>query len=199
MKKVFTLLLAAVMAVAAHAQVMFADPDGNVYDDGQTMRLLVYEDPDWGEIMCPAPLLVNKGSQAVNVQLDVDITQLPQGTSIADCFSGKCDTYTALGKHTTKSIALAAGATQSIAIEWNSFSQSDWTPVYGQAVMVCALYVNGTKDKTVTVVFSNPDPAHVASLQALAGKQPLFTLDGRRAAPHAKGLLICNGRKMYVK
>lgn len=199
MKKLLLLITALILSLGASAQVMFADTEGKTYADGETMRLLVTVDPDWEEVMCPAPMLVNKGTTAVNVRMDVNIRQLPEGTLLADCFSGKCTNYPTVGSHSTASKPIAAGATMNTEIEWNSFSSSVGDNVYGTAIVEFTLYVNNEKSSIVTVEFAYPDPASVGKVEADAQPRVWYTVSGRRVMPGAKGLYVSKGKKIMKK
>lgn len=199
MKKLYTLLLMALMAFTVQAQVLFSDPEDKTYGDGETMILNTFEDPDWGDIMCPAPSLVNTGSTSVSIRMEVNIKQIPAGTSLADCFSGGCTNYASAGKHTTATKSIAAGKSISTAIEWNCWSDVLFDYAQGSCQVEFTLYVNGQKDKVVTVIYNNHDEeveTGISSLTAVqAGKNSCYSLDGRRASANTKGIIIRNGKK----
>lgn len=200
MKKLLLLITTLILTVGANAQVLFADPaTGKTYADGETMRLLVTVDPEWDEVMCPAPALVNNGATAVNVRMDVNIKQLPEGTTLADCFSGKCTNYGTTGTHSTTTKSLAAGAKMSTEIEWNSLSSTTWENVYGTAIVEFTLYVNNEKSSTVTVEFINADPASVGNVEASATTRVWYTMGGQRVMPGTKGLLVSKGKKVLKR
>lgn len=203
MKKIFLFATALCMTLCAKAQVMFADEEGNLYGNGDYMVLQAEEDPDWGEVMCPAPSLVNQGKTAVNVRLDVDVKYIAEGTLLADCFSGRCLNYVTAGMHSTTTKSIKAGGTLATAIEWNCWSDDADDYVQDYCIVKYTLYVGGVKDKSVTVEYTYADPAADAITSATASactsQKGTFTLDGRKATPGTRGLIIRDGKKYAVK
>lgn len=199
MKKIHTMLLMVVMAATAQAQVLFSDGEGRTYGDGEVMLLNTFEDPDWGDLMCPAPELVNKGSQSASVKMEVKITQIPNGTTLADCFSGGCVSYSSTGSHTTATKTIGAGKSLSTAIEWNCWSDALYDYAQGSCWVEFTLYVGGQKDKTVTVIYNNGDAEAETGICTLPTTEKAegtcYTLDGRKASAKARGIVVRDGKK----
>ncbi len=196
MKKIFTLIVATMLAAVSYAQVNFTDHEGNVYENGSTMdifpSLVIPEVPDFFQF--EGPKLVNTSASAVNVMLEINVKQLPADTQFAECFSGACTNYGKEGVIKTKTQTLSGNATMDSACEW--FYDETMT---GFCVADYTLYVNGKKDKTITVRFLN-GVSSVNAITADATKSTgIFTIDGKRAASDAKGLIIRNGKKILVK
>lgn len=203
MKRLYTISLMIMLALAAKAQVFMADEEGNLYGDGDVMSLLAYEDPEWGEIMCPAPFIVNKGTAAVSVKMDVDIREITERTKLADCFSGACKNYDTVGKHSTAAKNVPAAGQVFTSIEWNCLNEKTWDYVDGYCWVDFTLYVNGQKDKTVSVVYSNNCPDAADAISRPVASRPIcygtYTLSGQKAGQGAKGIVIRDGKKYMVK
>ena len=198
MKKIFTLIAAVMFAACSFAQVNFTDPEGNVYENGSTMdiypSIVIPDIPDFLEFH--SPKLVNTSASAVSVNLEINIKELPAGTQFAECFSGACTNHKEAKVVMTKAVTLSANETRDTACEW--FYDEEY------AGKICiadyTVYVNGKKDKTVTVRFINGDSNSVNSVIAdSVKKKGAFTIDGKRVADNTKGLVIKNGKKMIVK
>ncbi len=198
MKKIFTLIAAVMFAVCSYAQVNITDPEGKVYENGSTMdiypSMVIPDIPDFLEFHSPE--LVNTSASAVNVNLVINIKQLPEGTTFAECFSGMCTNYGEAKTVTTKAVTLAANETKKTACEW--FYDEEFA---GKTCIAdFTLYVNGKKDKTVTVRYINGDINSVNSVIAdSVKKKGAFTIDGKRVANDTKGLVIKNGKKVIIK
>lgn len=198
MKKIFTLIVATMLAAVSYAQVNFTDPEGKVYEDGSTMdiypSLVIPELPDFFEFK--GPELVNTSASDVNVKLEINIKQLPEGTQFAECFSGACTNHVKEEVITTKAQTLPGNGTMHTACEWFY----DESLVGKTCIADFTLYVNNKKDKTITVRFINAEPGAVNAITADAVKKMgTFTLDGKRAANDAKGIIIKGGKKILVK
>lgn len=188
MKKIFTLMMATMVAACTYAQVNFTDAEGNVYGDGETAT--ISPDPEWGDFAGRSLVLVNTSSQEVSVKMDVNIRQLPGGTQVADCFSGKCVNYKEEGSHTTSTRTIAGNGKLRTEIEWFNTME-----VSGACLIELTLYVNGKKDKTVTAKFVYGDEDAIKGIAA-EGKKVAYTLDGKRAGKNSKGVVVLNGKKI---
>lgn len=189
MKKIFTLLMATMVAACTYAQVNFTDAEGNVYGDGETAT--ISPDPEWGDFLGRGLVMVNTSNDAVSVKMDVNIRQLPEGTHVADCFSGgACTNYKAVGTHSTATKTLAGNGKMSTEIEWFNATELD-----GVCVIDLTLYVNGKKDKTVTAKFVYGSEDAIKGISA-EGKKVAYTLDGKRAGKNSKGVVVLNGKKI---
>lgn len=189
MKKIFTLIAMVVLAVAAQAQVVFLDPEDKEYADGQTMTINGSIDPDWGGLVFEAPKLKNAGSADVNVYINVDIKTLPEFTAVQECFADNCYIFDAVGSHDTKAVAFAAGETKSTATEWLCLNGKTFEYEYGTCTVVLTAYVDGAKDKTVTVNYVNAVPSGISTVDKKAEVVERYDLQGRIAAKQ-KGIII---------
>ena len=197
MKRFIVFIAIAIHVTFSYAQINITDPNGIVYEDGSTMdiypSIVIPDIPDFLEFH--SPKLVNTSASAVSVKFEINLKQLPAGTQFAECFSGACTNYKKEQVITTKAVTLAANETKETACEW--FYDEEFA---GQTCIAdFTIYVNGVKDKTVTVKYINGEPGAVNAITVdNAKRQGTFTLDGKRA-DNAKGLVIKNGKKVIVK
>ncbi|MBQ0019299.1 MAG: hypothetical protein KBT39_02130 [Bacteroidales bacterium] len=200
MKKIFTLIITAMVAVCSYAQVNFTDPSGKAYGDGEVMTLRSEIDEDWGDLVMPSPTLVNTSNAQVSVQMDVNIVELPEGTALSDCFSGSCTNYIKLGSHKTSVKTIPANGKLKTQIEWNFYSNKISDNVNGTCIVEFTIYVNGNKDKTVKVHYVNGETDGVKNITlGEKSQKAVFTLDGKRVGEMTKGLVVRNGKKVIVK
>lgn len=189
MKKIFTLLAFAMLTVAAQAQVVLLDPEGKEYTNGQTMTIYSTIDPDWGDVVLEAPSVKNKGSQAVDVKLGVNITALPANTAVQQCFAVNCFIYEAIGNYESNVVNVKAGETKTTATEWQCYDPETDDYAKGTCTIVFTIYENGQKGNVVTVNYVNGDPAGITAATDAAKAVKAYDLQGRETRA-AKGLVI---------
>lgn len=199
MKKFLTFLAAIAQTVCVMSQVQIVDAEWVSYKDGDVMSIFI--DPDW---MCfDSPTLVNTTNAPVSVSLELKLRDLPAGTTLSDCFSGTgCESYEKLGVYTTPVKMIPAYDYLPTMIEWNCFDPYQFDYVEGVCVVDFTLYVNGVKDKTVTVGYINGDITKVESPTKdahTAMQRGTFCLDGKRLDAQMKGLVVRDGRKILVR
>ncbi len=199
MKKLFTLIVALFASVCIQAQVNVVDAAGNVCQEG---GVLDFHDemPDLPLVMMGSPKLVNTSDAPVSVYFDVNIRQLPEGTSFDDCFSGVCVKFAQAGTHQSGAKDIDAQATMPTLMEWNCYDSQNKVNVEGICIVDFVMYVNGEKSLSFTARYINGDVSKVKGLATDAVKtQGTFSLDGKRLQGEAKGLVIRNGKKVLVK
>lgn len=189
MKKIFTLIAMAIFAVASHAQVVFLDPEGKEYGDGQTMTINSTVDPDWGDVILEAPSIKNTSASSANVYLNVNITALPENTAVQECFATNCYFFDLVGEHDTQSVVIGAGATKSTATEWQCYNAETDDYSYGVCTIILTAYANGTKASSVTVNYVNADPASISTVNKKATVAKTFDITGRQTIS-GNGILI---------
>lgn len=190
MKKFFTLLATAFIAFAANAQVAFTDPDGKEYGDGETMVIKATIDEVYDDVYFECPILVNKGKSTVSVKMDVNIVSLPENTKLADCFSGQCVNYNVTGSHSTSTREIAAGKNLPTSIEWNCMNDKDYSFIKGTAVVDITLYVDGSKDKTVTVKFVYGEEADLNEVESELTVVAAYSITGQLVDPSTRGIVL---------
>lgn len=189
MKKFFTLISAALMASAVQAQVVFLDPEGNEYADGSSMTIKSQSDPDFPEdVYYECPIIKNKGAQAVNVSLTVNILELPENTAIADCFGGACINFDVVGSHTTIAREVPADGTLSTQVEWNSWNGVGLDTT--QASIELTANVGDEKTTiTVTYVYDNGGN-RLNGTKTAATVVACYSILGRPTSPNTKGIVL---------
>lgn len=197
MKKIFTLITAMFIATCLNAQVNVVDAEGNVCENGGTLDFYDEYPEIPVIILFGSPKLVNTSNSEVSVQMDVNIRQLPENTSLSDCFSGVCTSITEVGTHKTATKTIAAKGSLETQIEWDCRDMITNNSVEGICIVDFTLYVNGQKAQTFTARYINGEVNTVKDINAnTSKKQGTFTLDGKRIQENAKGLLIRNGKKV---
>lgn len=168
MNKIFTLLFAILFAAIAHAQVNVTDSEGHVYSNGSVIDFHDEMPEIPFIIQFGAPTLVNTTDAEVSVALDVNIRQLPEGTSVSDCFSGVCTNYSMLGSHKTATKTIAPKTSLPTQIEWNCYNASKNENVEGFCLIDFTLYVNGLKSMTFTGRYINGELAEEKGILVLS-------------------------------
>ena len=189
MKKIFTLIFLAMASIAVNAQVVLTDPQGKEYADGETMVILPEIDPEWEEVIFECPSIKNKGSINVSVSMEIEVTQLPEGTSFQVCYPLECTMIDKVSTITTAANNLGGGDVVPSRVEWFC-ANVDGDYVKGTAVAKITLYENGAKGNTVTVKFPNEDADAVETVVAgKATKIAAYNINGQQTNA-AHGLLI---------
>ncbi len=201
MKKIFTLLCAMMMGTASFAQdlYVFADKDGNVYEDGVTIECNEVEDDGFGTIQVPSGLYVkNVGTtEGYSVSAIADIQKMDNG-KIQLCFPTNCAMYTTVGKQKeTEKGTLTPGQQKDLMTEW-------FPTAYGECTVVYTLknyqQVFSKGSRTITVNYLYADPASISQVKnGTTAKGTYYNLKGQRVEKPAKGLYILNGKKVMVR
>ena len=199
MKKFLTFLAAIAQTVCVMSQVQIIDAEWVSYKDGDVMSIFI--DPDW--MYFESPTLVNTTNAPVSVYLELNLRDLPEKTTLSDCFSGNvCANYDKVGTYTTVVKTIPAYKYLQTMIEWNCWVDEIFDFVEGVCVVDFTLYVNGVKDKTVTVGYINGDITKVESPTKdahTAMQRGTFSLDGKHLDAQMKGLVVRDGRKILVR
>lgn len=192
MKKIFTLIAMAMMAILANAQVVFVDPEGKEYADGETMTI-TQTTIDWGdgdiEILFHSPSVKNKGNKAVNVGFDINVKVLPENTGVQYCYPNNCYFCYETKLITTESASVAAGATKSTGTEWQCYNSEIDDYAYGTCTIELTAYEDGKKGNTVTVNYVYADPTSINTVNKKATVAKTFDITGRQTTS-GNGILI---------
>lgn len=194
MKKLFTLILlmTTVMGYAQNSYV-FADKDGTVFENGDTIVRTEVEDSGFDKQINSGLYVKNvSAANGYQVAVSANITRLDNGT-VQLCFPENCNYYNSVGNNEAKDKAsLAQGALKSI--------QSEWLPTaYGECIVTyTAQSYQGVFPKSsykVTVIYRYADPAAIKGLNANQTVLPAqrFDLQGRPLRTSARGLNIVRG------
>ena len=122
MKKIFTLFMGLVAALAVQAQsdfpLQFVDKDGNIITDGSVLNLTTVEENDFGDVQMPSGLYVkNTTNDDVQGGGVYNITSLSNG-SFQTCFPANCVSNNKVGNYETSNGTIAAGEQKSMQTEW---------------------------------------------------------------------------------
>ena len=134
MKKIFTLCIGLVAALAVQAQsdfpLQFIDESGNVIADGTTLDFTDYEEDSFGDVQMPTKMYVkNTSDQAVQGGGSYNIYVISSG-KFQTCFPANCVRQTFLGEYTTENGEIAAGELKDMQTEWYPESEGTCVVVY---------------------------------------------------------------------
>lgn len=100
MKKIFTLLVTAMLAMSAFAATddtfQFCDKNGNVIPSGSTITASEVTEDDLGDLIMPSGVYVKCNDEAYMVGLEIKIESLTDGKFLS-CFPDQCHEYTEAG------------------------------------------------------------------------------------------------------
>ena len=123
MKKIFTLFIGLVTALAVQAQsdfpLQFADKDGNIIADGTVLNLTTTEVDDFGDVLMPSGLYVKNTTDAdVHCKGEYTIKSISNG-GFQTCFPENClPANKAPGNYETQDGTIAAGELKGMQTEW---------------------------------------------------------------------------------
>ena len=199
MKKIFTLCLGLIAAMAVQAQsdfpVQFADKDGNVVADGTVLNLTEVVESDFGDKMIASGLYV-KNTTANNVQVGgkYTITKLDNG-AFQTCFPMNCVQKRTTGEFTTGEGQLTGGQLKDMQTEWMPEEEGSCVVTYQLVTYkqnpITKVWTIDQEGPKVTLNFTN-GAAGVSTMKA--GKDvrsvEYYNLTGRRVQVPARGMYI---------
>ena len=104
------------MAQSAKSALQFVDDKGNVIPDGSVFEVTeIIIDEDFGNNMKPNLFIKNVSGQDKVVAMKLDLKSMPEGK--IQCCIGNCDYYDTPSIHTSGSISIPAGKSESIETE----------------------------------------------------------------------------------
>ncbi|MCR5129988.1 MAG: hypothetical protein K6C10_00815 [Prevotella sp.] len=192
MKKIFTLFSFLLMASGAFAQdyYVFADKDGNVYEDGVTIERADAEDDGWGGAIVYSGLYAKNVSAPSSYQVaaQAEITKLDNG-ALQLCFPTNCVFYSSTGKQKeTAKTKFDQGKQMDL--------MTEWTPeAYGECTVTYTLNMyDGFASKgkrTITVNYKYTDPANIGQAETkTATPKAYYDAQGRRTDGASRGINI---------
>jgi len=192
MKKIFTLFSFLLMAAGAFAQnyYVFADKDGNVYEDGVTIECTDAEDDGWGGAIVNSGLYARNENAPSSYQVaaQAEITKLDNG-AVQLCFPTNCISYSSTGKQKeTEKVKFNQGNQMSLMTEWIA-------EAYGDCIVKYTLNMyDGFASKgkrTITVNYKFTDPANIGQTETKTVKpEAYYDAQGRRTDGATRGLNI---------
>lgn len=207
MKKIYSLIAAALMAAPTFAQVVLLDTEDKEYTNGQTMTINAEVEVEDGVITdahCPSPKVMNKGSKSANVAFTITKKNVPAGTDVQYCWPDQCAMMLDKTSVTTGAAVVEAGKTLLTQIEWMpgyfDIDEGEYVYYQGSCTVDYKLLVDGKDAGTVTVNFVCELPAGIANIQSNTNSSAkAYDLQGRIAKAGTRGLLIQNGKKHLVR
>ena len=193
------LLCAATAAVAqTDGTFQFVDKSGNAVADGSTITVSeLTEDEFLGNYINSGLFVKNTSGEAAVARVVYTISQIDNG-SLQVCFPVTCNSKADAGTYETSSGTLQAGERHDLESEWFPTAYGTCQATYRLEVMQQMgvfpnySYVKTADGPTVTVLFSNPDPANVKGVTYEADA-PVAVYDAQGRPVVAKehhGLLI---------
>lgn len=202
MKKI--LLVAAVlfsismgtMAQSAKSALQFVDDKGNVIPDGSVFEVTeIIKDEDFGNIyMKPNLFIKNVSGQAKVVAMKLDLRSMPEGK--IQCCIGNCDFYDTPSIHTSGSISIAAGKSESIETEW-FLPDGTTTPKHWTAVLTAGLckaggaaYEYAEDGPSIKVSFGKNATAIASVKENTVTEVERYNVQGQKISKPCKGINI---------
>lgn len=197
MKKLFTLCMGLIAALAVQAQsdfpVQFADKEGNIIPDGTTLNITEFEESDFGDVMMRSGIFAkNTTDKDLDVKAKYTISVMNSGT-FQTCFPGNCVTRTQVGVYENPQGTLSASV--------NKDMQTEWLPT-SEGVCVVEYQINyfeknavGVKKEkdgpkiTLNFTYSTTGVATARTGKVVAS-QTCYDLLGRLVSQPGKGLCV---------
>ena len=200
MKKIFTLCLGLVAALAVQAQsdfpLQFADKDGNIISDGTTLNFTEFEgDPDFGDILMPTNLYVKNTSDAEVQGGGIYTIQSIGSGAFQTCFPENCVQERKAGTYQTEHGTFAADVLKDMKTEWLPIDEGSCVVTY-QLVTFKLNAISKTwgidkRGPTITLNF-NYSTAAISKSKADGNVRQVeyISLTGRRVQVPAHGMFI---------
>ena len=183
------------MAQSAKSALQFVDDKGNVIPDGSVFEVTeIIIDEDFGNNMKPNLFIKNVSGQAKVVAMKLDLKSMPEGK--IQCCIGNCDFYETPSIHTSGSISIPAGKSESIETEWfipaETTTPKCWTAVFtaGLCKLGAAAYEYSEDGPSIKVRFGK-DPTAVTSVKEnTVTEVERYNVQGQKISKPCKGINI---------
>ena len=139
MKKIITFCLSFLACMAANAgdilDVVFADADGNIYEDGTTLNITdateneFYDDEEQMYIMDSGLYVYNTTESLRYVVLQYTVSEITRGTHSC-CFPMTCVTTTSAGSYESDRGSVKAGKSVTMLTEWYTGGDGSCSATY---------------------------------------------------------------------
>jgi hypothetical protein len=205
MKKIFTLMVGLVVALAVQAQsdfpLQFADKDGHIIADGTVLNLTTVEENDFGDVQMPSGLYVKNTTNA-DVQGGgiYNITSLSNG-AFQTCFPANCVSNNKVGSYETANGTIAAGELKSMQTEWLPTDKGTCVVSYQLVTykqnVITKQWQKDKTGPTITLKFTY-DPTGINSTTQSKNVRSVeyYNQTGRRVQAPAHGMYIV--KTIYV-
>ena len=199
MKKLFTLCIGLVAALAIQAQsdfpLQFADKDGNIIADGTTLDITTYEADDFGDVQMPSGLYVkNTSGETVQGGGEYTIQKLDNG-AFQTCFPVNCVRQSKTGSFTTENGEFASGDLKDMQTEWYPSEEGSCQVVYRLITFkqnpITKKYTRDQDGPTVTLKFTySTTRIGSAASEKQVSQVEYYNLVGRQVQKPATGVYI---------
>ena len=199
MKKLFTLCIGLVAALAIQAQsdfpLQFADKDGNIIADGTTLDITAYETDDFGDVQMPSGLYVkNTSGEAVQGGGEYTIQKMDNG-AFQTCFPVNCVRQSKTGSFTTENGEFAGGILKDMQTEWYPSEDGSCKVVYQLITFkqnsITKKYTKDQSGPTVILNFTyNTTRIGSATTEKQVSRVEYYNLVGRQVQKPASGVYI---------
>lgn len=196
MKKIFTLIAMAMMAIAMHAQsndLQFCYADGTVVPSGSVV-VINTPDPELladDEVKFESGMYIkNTTSGAVNATLSFKVTEISAESELSVCLGTQCQMYHSTGNYDIKNVSLKGGSINNMQCHWSP--AIDWDTeeyAYGSSSAEYTLKSGSTACSTITIKFVYADPTSISTVSKKATVAKTFDITGRQTTS-GNGILI---------
>lgn len=207
MKKFFVLCLSLVVALVAGAadneDVVFADADGNVYEDSTVLVLTdVEENPMGGDESFDNTYMINSGLYVKNVcdglrhtYVNYEISEISRGVHSC-CFPSSCVTTSQTGSVDTDRTSIKSGVSKNMITEWYTAAEGYCTVTYTlynyTYDSTTAEYTSLGVGPTITVKYVWDNETAINSVATAEGVASIayYDINGVQVSRPGKGLFI---------
>lgn len=183
------------MAQSAKSALQFVDDKGNVIPDGSVFEVTeIIIDEDFGNNMKPNLFIKNVSGQAKVVAMKLDLKSMPEGK--IQCCIGNCDFYETPSIHTSGSISIPAGKSESIETEWfipaETTTPKCWTAVFtaGLCKLGAAAYEYAEDGPSIKVSFGKNATAIASVKENTVTEVERYNVQGQKISKPCKGINI---------
>lgn len=195
MKKIFTLISMALIAMTSQAQnndLQFCYENGTIIPDGS---VVVVDTPDpellaEDEIKFESGIFIkNNTASSLASTLEFSVTEITEESELSVCLGTNCHMYTQNGTFSLTD-NLAAGSISSMQCHWSPAYNWDTDEyIYGNCKGTYSIKNGSTVCSTITVNFVYADPAGISTIDKNATVVKSYDLQGRETS-NAKGIVI---------
>ena len=205
MKRTFTLCLSILACLAANAgditDVVFADADGNIYEDGTTLTITeateneFYDDEEQMYIMDSGLYVYNTSENLRHVVLQYTVSEITRG-SHSCCFPMTCVTTSSTGSYESDRGSVKAGKSVTMLTEWYTGGDGNCSATYTlqeyeyDSSTKTYTYLGEGPTITVNYVYGTTGIKDVSSTASNVVKTEYYDITGRKANSPSNGIYI---------
>ena len=161
MKKIFTLVFSALIALTASAQIEITK-DGKVIKEGETVEFFADEivlSPDFAIIECAPHEPTIKNISNNDVQVNILVEKLSKEDQLTVCSFGACDII--MGMSGSKSGTIKAGKSENMEVHAGQFEKGQYKSYNAKVTVTCGSFKLSFFEK-----FTYADPTGIESTHA---------------------------------